>query len=166
MIVLYECYVSETGNGSVPIPLLQMSMEKMRIVCLLISIIVFIFIGPIVKSSEIIDMCIICIEFSSFNSRIYCTFFLFPFLQRICSFCSFNKYPLSKKLPELDSSLEISYRNSMVQEIHRLHGYERRYLASIYFGGGSPSLLSVGEEGLSMITMNISIWTCISTRFM
>jgi coproporphyrinogen III oxidase-like Fe-S oxidoreductase len=73
-------------------------------------------------------------------------FFSLFFIQRICSFCSFNKYPISKKPTELDGSLETSYRNSLVQEIHRLYGYERRYLASIYFGGGSPSLLSVGKK--------------------
>jgi oxygen-independent coproporphyrinogen III oxidase len=61
-----------------------------------------------------------------------------PFCQAICSYCNFNR-------GLLDDGLKVRYVDALEREI-RLAG-DRRRADTIFFGGGTPSLLSAGEVG-------------------
>lgn len=59
-----------------------------------------------------------------------------PFCAAICSYCNFNR-------GLLDEDLKQRYVSALTREIER-HG-DRRRVDSIFFGGGTPSLLAVDE---------------------
>ena len=68
-----------------------------------------------------------------------------PFCSAICNYCNFNR-------GLLDSDLKPRYVDALIEEIRRARGPagERRPADTIYFGGGTPSLLT-SEEVASII---------------
>ncbi len=58
-----------------------------------------------------------------------------PFCRHRCSYCDFNTYT------SLDDLKDV-YAEAMVQEIVQVSGTERRPAHTIFFGGGTPSLMS------------------------
>jgi oxygen-independent coproporphyrinogen-3 oxidase len=61
-----------------------------------------------------------------------------PFCKRICSYCDFYKSGLTHLIPSFLDSLHI--------EIHQRSGYlEKEPIETIYFGGGTPSLLNIQQ---------------------
>lgn len=77
-----------------------------------------------------------------------------PFCIRKCLYCDFLSFPLEKE-GGLPSSLEIedgprveSYVNLLTQEIQsRALEYREHRVATVFFGGGTPSLLTGGQLG-------------------
>ena len=63
------------------------------------------------------------------------TYIHIPFCKQKCNYCSFVSYPLLEKKTE--------YLCALKKEIE--HYYKGEYLETIYFGGGTPSLLTVDE---------------------
>ena len=65
-------------------------------------------------------------------------YFHIPFCKRICSYCDFYKVGALELLPRVVENLhrELDERSSYLSE---------RRLTSIYFGGGTPSLLQPAE---------------------
>ena len=79
-----------------------------------------------------------CKFFCNFVTRMATLYFHIPFCKRICSYCDFYKVGALSLLP------------SVVEAMHCELEQRRNYLASrnitsIYFGGGTPSLLSPRE---------------------
>ena len=62
-----------------------------------------------------------------------------PWCVRKCPYCDFNSHTAPGLLPEHE------YVAALIQDLsHQLHGVQQRKLGSIFFGGGTPSLLSPG----------------------
>lgn len=61
-----------------------------------------------------------------------------PFCRHRCSYCDFNTYT---SLGDLQSA----YADALAQEIVQVAGEERRQANTIFFGGGTPSLMSVAD---------------------
>ena len=79
-----------------------------------------------------------CNFFCNFVTHMATLYFHIPFCKRICSYCDFYKVGALSLLP------------NVVEAMHRELEQRRNYLASrnitsIYFGGGTPSLLSPRE---------------------
>jgi putative oxygen-independent coproporphyrinogen III oxidase len=70
----------------------------------------------------------------------------YPFCLQICSMCNFNKYRVST-----DHTIDDRITKSLTTEIHTLFGgeplqsrfIEKPRIASVYFGGGTPSIAPV-----------------------
>ena len=58
-----------------------------------------------------------------------------PFCRHRCSYCDFNTYTSLDDLKEL-------YAEAMVRELEQVSGSEKRSVHTIFFGGGTPSLMS------------------------
>ena len=58
-----------------------------------------------------------------------------PFCRHRCSYCDFNTYTSLDDLKEL-------YAEAMVCELEQVSGSEKRPVHTIFFGGGTPSLMS------------------------
>jgi oxygen-independent coproporphyrinogen-3 oxidase len=61
-----------------------------------------------------------------------------PFCTAICNYCNFNR-------GLFDAPVKERYVTSLVREIEGVGVLERRQADTIYFGGGTPSLLEPGE---------------------
>ena len=59
-----------------------------------------------------------------------------PYCIRKCNYCDFCSLPLG------DGAVPDSYIARLIDEIRAYYGAERRKLTTIYFGGGTPSLLA------------------------
>jgi oxygen-independent coproporphyrinogen-3 oxidase len=71
-----------------------------------------------------------------------------PFCDEICSFCPFNKQITSSEIVD-------QYVTAIAKEIRLLRGRELTPgLSFIYFGGGSPSVLTPGQIGKLIDTAN------------
>lgn len=65
----------------------------------------------------------------------------YPWCLRKCPYCDFNSHPVP---PEL-ANAESQYLRALLQDLEQEIPFaQRRKLASIFFGGGTPSLLSAG----------------------
>lgn len=64
-----------------------------------------------------------------------------PFCAHRCSYCDFNTYT------SLDD-LKAPYAAALAAEIGQVAGDERRPVHTIFFGGGTPSLMSPLSLGL------------------
>lgn len=64
-----------------------------------------------------------------------CVYIHIPFCEKKCRYCSFCSFELL--------SLKDKYINSLLKEIK--HFYKKEHLKTIYFGGGTPSLLEVKD---------------------
>lgn len=84
------------------------------------------------------------IEYNQDNLGIYVHF---PFCEKICDFCPYNKVIYRKDLVN-------SYINSLLKEIDLIGSKisKSKEISSIYFGGGSPALAG---ENLEIITNKI-----------
>ena len=61
----------------------------------------------------------------------------FPWCLRKCPYCDFNSHPVHGDIPEND------YLAALIRDLDRIAGNaQSRPLASIFIGGGTPSLLS------------------------
>ena len=74
------------------------------------------------------------------NSMAFGVYIHIPYCLQICPYCDFTKYELGKILPPEN------YVSLLTQEIRRkapviLAGSSQRELSTVYFGGGTPSLL-------------------------
>jgi coproporphyrinogen III oxidase-like Fe-S oxidoreductase len=59
-----------------------------------------------------------------------------PWCVRKCPYCDFNSHTAPGLLPENE------YVAALLQDLnHELEGVQQRKLGSIFFGGGTPSLL-------------------------
>lgn len=77
----------------------------------------------------------------------------FPFCRSKCAYCSFFSVPL-------DSHIVNSYVKALIREIRfRSNELKSKNISSIYFGGGSPSLLKINqlEIILNEIDKNFSL---------
>ncbi|MGE5244615.1 MAG: radical SAM family heme chaperone HemW [Betaproteobacteria bacterium] len=63
-----------------------------------------------------------------------------PFCAAICNYCNFNR-------GLFDAGLKARYVDALVAEIERVGGAEAPAADTIYFGGGTPSLLEPDEIG-------------------
>lgn len=58
-----------------------------------------------------------------------------PFCKKLCSFCPYNKV-------KYDEALSLRFKDALLKEIHLIGDYyKKRNITSIYFGGGTPSLM-------------------------
>lgn len=69
-------------------------------------------------------------------------YFHWPFCEHKCQYCAFNSYPIASISEEQSSLLMPKYLQEL-QAYYRLLG--PRKLISIFFGGGTPSLLNLDE---------------------
>ena len=74
------------------------------------------------------------------NSIAFGVYIHIPYCKQICPYCDFTKYEMGKILPPED------YVEFLIKEIRTkapevLAGHAQRELNTIYFGGGTPSLL-------------------------
>ena len=61
----------------------------------------------------------------------------FPWCVRKCPYCDFNSHPLKEPLREAE------YRKALLDDFEReLERFSDRRIATVYFGGGTPSLFS------------------------
>ncbi len=58
-----------------------------------------------------------------------------PFCQHRCSYCDFNTYTSLSELKEV-------YADALCHEISQVSGSKRRSARTVFFGGGTPSLMS------------------------
>lgn len=77
-----------------------------------------------------------------------------PFCLKKCSYCAFNSFP--------KPYVHEGYIDAMIKELQwgaRLHGVTGRFLQSLYFGGGTPSLLEAAqvEKLLTAIGASFSV---------
>lgn len=73
-----------------------------------------------------------------------------PFCTKKCPYCDFNTYAL-KNIPETE------YVDALIQEIKNsadLEIWKNRKIATIYFGGGTPSILK--PESIDKIILNLT----------
>lgn len=72
-----------------------------------------------------------------------------PFCLKKCAYCDFNSYPDKQHLIE-------EYINAVLQEISNLESKISNQVSSLYFGGGTPSLVSPEQIGIliSAVTKN------------
>ncbi|MEW5986311.1 MAG: radical SAM family heme chaperone HemW [Chloroflexota bacterium] len=61
-----------------------------------------------------------------------------PFCRHRCSYCDFNTYTTL-------GALQDEYTAALCQEIRQVAGDERRPAHTVFFGGGTPSLLSIAN---------------------
>lgn len=61
-----------------------------------------------------------------------------PFCRHRCSYCDFNTYTT------LDA-LQADYATALADEVRQVAGDERRKAHTLFFGGGTPSLMTVDE---------------------
>ena len=67
----------------------------------------------------------------------------FPYCLRKCPYCDFNSYGTSR-----EDVPHVAYADAVLRELaQRLPAVADRELASIFFGGGTPSLWDPGEIG-------------------
>lgn len=66
-----------------------------------------------------------------------------PFCSHRCSYCDFNTYTSL-------GDLQPAYAQAMVAEIRQVAGAEKRAAHTIFFGGGTPSLMAPAELGAIM----------------
>lgn len=66
---------------------------------------------------------------------IKCVYIHIPFCEKKCKYCSFCSFSLIKKKKD--------YLNALLKELKFL--YKNEYLQTIYFGGGTPSLLEIED---------------------
>ena len=67
----------------------------------------------------------------------------FPWCVRKCPYCDFNSHPLK------DSLQEAEYLAVLLDDLDReLHRFGHRRIATVYFGGGTPSLFSPETFGI------------------
>ncbi|MBS5787160.1 MAG: radical SAM protein [Clostridioides difficile] len=58
-----------------------------------------------------------------------------PFCKKLCSFCPYNKV-------KYDEALSLRFKDALLKEIHLIGDYyKEKNITSIYFGGGTPSLM-------------------------
>lgn len=58
-----------------------------------------------------------------------------PFCKELCSFCPYNKV-------RYDEALSLRFKDALLKEIHLIGDYyKEKNITSIYFGGGTPSLM-------------------------
>ena len=62
-----------------------------------------------------------------------------PFCHRKCSYCAFYSKPLRGE------GVWTAYVDALLDEMERRKGEQSRPVKTVYFGGGTPSLLPVGE---------------------
>ncbi len=67
----------------------------------------------------------------------------FPYCERKCPYCDFNSHALRTKIPEQEYLAAILWR--LQRQAERV---ENRVLRSVFFGGGTPSLLSPRAVGI------------------
>lgn len=77
-----------------------------------------------------------------------------PFCKQKCRYCSFISYP--------DLSVKKQYLQSLAQEI--IYFYKKEQLKTLYFGGGTPSLLTPEEFNRLISLFNISPETEVSAE--
>lgn len=70
-----------------------------------------------------------------------------PFCSRRCSYCDFNTYT------SLDG-LRPAYAAALAAEIRQVAGQERRSAETVFFGGGTPSLMSPQQMALVLSTLH------------
>lgn len=73
-----------------------------------------------------------------------------PFCRHRCSYCDFNTYTSLLDLREV-------YADALIAEIGQVGRYKKRKVHTIFFGGGTPSLMSSEDLG--------RILTAVSTHF-
>lgn len=78
----------------------------------------------------------------------------FPFCIKKCSYCDFISYPVNNSVSLFDF-----YINALIQELRLCLNSKHFSIDTIYFGGGTPSLLSAAqlEKLISFIFKNASI---------
>ena len=79
-------------------------------------------------------------------------YFHFPFCRQACHYCNFH---FSTQLKHQDEMLQ-AFEKEIELRVEQWPGA----LESIYFGGGSPSLLSPAsvEKLISVVTKNFKLW--------
>jgi oxygen-independent coproporphyrinogen-3 oxidase len=81
-------------------------------------------------------------EFDDFDDGAVGVYLHLPFCERICPYCDFAVVAA----PELAADREARYVSNLLAELDaRRADFEGRSLASIYFGGGTPSLFTPGS---------------------
>ena len=83
---------------------------------------------------------------------IKCIYLHIPFCQKKCNYCSFCSFTLLKE--------KENYINSLLKEINSYYNFE--YLSTLYFGGGTPSLLDAGDFERILKTFNFDLMTEIT----
>lgn len=72
-----------------------------------------------------------------------------PFCRKRCSYCDFNTYTTV-------DDLRHAYAQAMVKEISVVAGFRRRKVHTIFFGGGTPSLMKASELDLILSALRES----------
>ncbi len=91
------------------------------------------------KDNHFCDLYIYGVEnFCNFVTRMATLYFHIPFCKRICSYCDFYKVGALKLLPNVVEGMhrELEERSNYLSSQH---------ITSIYFGGGTPSLLQPAD---------------------
>ncbi len=79
-----------------------------------------------------------------------------PFCHRKCTYCAFYSKPLvySSPLaklgfpsPKIGEELVDSYVDGVLEEMERRKGEQAHRIKTVYFGGGTPSILPIGQLG-------------------
>jgi putative oxygen-independent coproporphyrinogen III oxidase len=79
-----------------------------------------------------------------------------PFCEVRCGYCDFNTYTAS----EIGPIRRDEFHSSLINEIEfsrrflKINGYTTQELSSIFFGGGTPTLFSVGQISVVMDSLN------------
>ncbi|HEX3053290.1 MAG TPA: radical SAM family heme chaperone HemW [Aggregatilineaceae bacterium] len=81
----------------------------------------------------------------SVNHQALAVYLHIPFCQTRCSYCAFNTYTGQ-------SSRIVPYMRALTREIQRVTQDRRDSALSLYFGGGTPSLVPVSELQLTLQT--------------
>lgn len=87
--------------------------------------------------------------------RSYGLYVHIPFCLSKCPYCSFNSYPISSL-----NINESQYIESICKELeffHLFHAFQANQIVTIFFGGGTPSLLDPEKLGLFFLRLKNTI---------
>ena len=79
-----------------------------------------------------------------------------PFCASRCGYCDFNTYTAAELSRDNTSISPSTYADRVIKQIewHAHHQADSRSLCSIFFGGGTPTMLPAAELGRILQTLN------------
>ena len=82
-------------------------------------------------------------------------YFHWPYCRQLCTYCNFNKYARPERRQSDD--FERLMKNSFLQETETLMRFSNvKFIKSVYFGGGTPSLAQ--PQTIHSILKHINSW--------
>src|SRR6056300_1063409 len=82
-----------------------------------------------------------CIENVEMNKKPISLYIHFPWCEVKCPYCDFNSYVLKHKKIDVDDYID----RLLAELIERKKHYPQKDIQSVFFGGGTPSLMSATQ---------------------